>query len=55
MLNKLRGRIDELSKNFKKEIEPIKKNQSEMKNKMKNTLQGINIRLDKAEDQTSNL
>ena len=34
MLNELRGRIDELGENFnsmKKDMEPIKKNQSEMK------------------------
>ena len=31
MLNECRGRVDELSENFYKEIENIKKNQSEMK------------------------
>ena len=41
MLNKLRGRVDELSENFNKEIgniktklENIKKNQTKMKNKL---------------------
>ena len=32
MLNKFSGRVDELSENFNKEIEHIKKNQSEIKN-----------------------
>ena len=63
ILNELRRRVDELSENFIKEIgniiievESIEKNQSEMKNiltEMKNTLQGINNRVDEAEDQTA--
>ena len=43
---------------MKIEIENIKKNYTEMKNtwtKMNNTLEGINIRVDEAEDWTSNL
>ena len=32
VFNELRGRIEEFSGNFNKEIENIKKNQSEMKN-----------------------
>ena len=49
--------MDELSENFSKEIENTKKNQSELKNtiaEMKTTLQGINSRLEDAE-QVSNL
>ena len=43
---------------IKKEIETIKKYQLEIKNtitQMKNTSEGLNIRLDEAEDQISNL
>ena len=59
MLNELRQRIHEISKNFnneivsiKKDTETIKKNQSKMKNKteIKNTLEGNNSRLDEAEN-----
>ena len=45
--------MGELSENFNKEN--IKKNQSELNNiitEMKNTLEGINSRLEDAEDQT---
>lgn len=49
--NELRKRLNELSQNLHKEIEIIKKKQSEIKN----TLDGINSRLDEANDQTSNL
>ena len=55
MLNELRGRVEELSENFNKEIQNIKENQSEMKNtltEIKNTLQGINSGVDEAEDQS---
>ena len=48
MLTELEGKTDECSENFKKELETIKNNQSELRNtitKMKNTLQGINSRL----------
>ena len=61
MLSELRGRVDELSENFNKEIgniktelQNIKKNQPEMKTtltEMKNTLQGINSGVHEAEDQ----
>ena len=60
-LNELRGRADELRENFqsiKKDMETIKKNQLEMKailTVMKNNLQGINCRVDKAENQISDL
>ena len=43
---------------MKKKIETINKNQKEMKNtisEIKNTLQGIMIRLDEAKDQISDL
>ena len=42
---KLERRVDDLSEKFHKEIENIKKNQSELKNiptEMKNSLKGIN-------------
>ena len=61
MLNKLRGRVEKLSENFnndigniKMEVENINTNQLEMKytlTEMKTTLQGINSRVDEAEDQ----
>ena len=58
MLNELKGRVEERSENFNKEVENIKvaianikKNQSEMKN----TLGGINSKLDETEDRISNL
>ena len=43
---------------MKKDIEPIKRNQLEIKNatsEINDTLQGINSRLDEAEDQISDL
>ena len=52
-LNKLRRGIEGLSDNFNREIENTKKNQSGMKNtitEMNNKLEGIKIKLDKAED-----
>ena len=52
MLNRLRGKIDELSENFNKETENIFK-RSELKNtiiEIKNTLEGLNSRLDDAQD-----
>ena len=45
MLAELRRRMDELSENFNKEIENIKRNQSELRStitEMKNTQEGIN-------------
>ena len=64
MLKEFRGRVDEHSKNFNKEIENIKTeteniigNQSEMKNtisEMTRTLEGIN-RVDVMEDQISDI
>nr|KAF6418896.1 hypothetical protein HJG63_008894 [Rousettus aegyptiacus] len=63
-LNKLKGRVKELSEDFNKEIENIKmktqnikRNQSEMKNTITemNILGGINSRLDEAEDRISDL
>lgn len=44
---KLMTRVDELSKNFNKEVENIHKNQTELKNtitKMKNRLLGLKSR-----------
>ena len=57
MLNELRGRVDEYSEHFNKEIENIKMEientyKTEMKNTItRNTLGGINSILDEAEDQ----
>ena len=50
--NWIRKRIDEHSENFNKELENIKKNQSELNNKIterkkKNSLEEVNIRLEK--------
>ena len=53
MLNELRGRLQALGENFKKEMESIKQYQSEIMNKIteiKNTLLAVNNRLDEAED-----
>ena len=65
MFSGIRGRVDELSENFNKEIESIKievenikKNQSEQKNaitEMKNTLEGVDSRLDKVKDRINDL
>ena len=63
LLKELRGRIDELSENFNKEIKTKMEmknttgSQSEMKNtisKMKNILERTN-RVNETEDQTSNI
>ena len=53
MVAKLRKRIEEHSDNFNKDLEYIRKNQTEMKNtktEMKNTLEGINSRLNDTEE-----
>ena len=53
MFTELRRRMDELSVNFNKVIENIKNNQLELNNTiidMKNTLQGINRRLEDVEE-----
>ena len=58
MLNECRGRVDELSENFNKEMGNIKKNHSEIKNiltELKTTLQGINRDRDETEDRIRNL
>ena len=50
--------MEDLSKTFNKEIENIKKNQSEMKNsitKIQNTLEQIDSRLQEAEKLSSDL
>ena len=52
----LRRRMDEHSENFSKELENIKKNQSELKNTItenKNSQERINSRLDDTEEQIS--
>ena len=60
MLTEL-GKIDKYSENFSKELENLKKNQSDLKNiiieiKKKNTLEGINIlRLGDTKECESNL
>ena len=54
MLIDLGRRIDSHSENFKKELENIIKNQSELKNiimEMKNSPDGINSRVDNTEEQ----
>ena len=58
MLTEFEKRVDEHSKNFNKELEHIKKNQSEMKNtiiEMKSILKGINRRLGDTEECISDL
>ena len=57
MVSELMGNIEELNESLHKEIEIIKKNQSEMNTKieMEYTLDKINSRLDKAEKRISNL
>ena len=53
MVAKLRKRIEEHSDNFNKDLEYIRKNQSELKNiitETKNTLEGINSRLGDTEE-----
>lgn len=56
MFTRLQRRLGELSENCIKEIENMKKNQSELKNitELKTTLEGIN-RLGDAEEHISNL
>lgn len=54
MITQLRRRVDELTKNFNKDIRTIKKNQSELKNtitEMKNKPERIN-KLKDAEENT---
>ena len=53
MLTKLR-RMEELSETFNKEVENIRKNQSQLKNEIKRTLDRINSRLDDTEEWISN-
>ena len=55
MLIKYGRRIDEHSKNFSKEIENIRKYQTEVITEMKNTLEGFNSRLDDVEEPVSEL
>ena len=53
MLNELRGRMDEHSEKFNKELGNIKMNQTELKNtitEIKNTLGRINSRLHDTEE-----
>ena len=57
MLTDLGRRIGEHSKNFNKELENTKKNQSELKNtirEMKNSLEGINSRVSDTENGSVN-
>ena len=54
MLTELGRRTEQHAKNFNKDLEDIRKNQSELKNtviEMKNMLEGINNRLDDTEEQ----
>ena len=56
MLTELERRLDEHSDNFNKELENIKKNQSELRNKiieMKSALEGINSRVGDTEEHIS--
>ena len=55
MLIKYGRRIDEQSKNFSKEIENIRKYQTEVITEMKNTLEGFSSRLDDVEEPISEL
>ena len=58
MLSELEKRTDEHSENFNEKLENREKNQSELKNKimeMKNSLEGINSRVDDTEEWISNL
>ena len=58
MLTDLGTRMDELSENINKELENIKRNQSEMKNTIletKNLLEGLNSRVDHTEEWISEL
>lgn len=57
-LKKDERRIDEMRRNFNKQLENTKKNQSEFQatiTEVKNTLQRINYRLDEAENHISDL
>ena len=47
--------MDEQSKNFSKEIENIRKYQTEVITEMKNALEGFNSRLDDVEEPISEL
>ena len=58
MHSELRRRMNELSENCNKEVKNIKKNQLDLKTittEMKNTLAGINSRLEDADEWISNL
>ena len=58
MTTELGKRIDEYSENFNKELENVKKNQSQLKNaitEIKITLKRIKSRLDDREECTSNV
>ena len=55
MLIKYGRRMDEQSKNFSKEIENIRKYQTEVITEMKNALEGFNSRLDDVEEPISEL
>lgn len=55
MLANLGKRINELSENFNKEIENIRKYQTEVITEMKNTLEGFSSRLDDVEEPISEL
>ena len=55
MLIKYGRRIDEQSKNFSKEIENIRKYQTDVITEMKNTLEGFSSRLDDVEEPISEL
>ena len=50
MLTELRRRMNEHNENFNKETENIRKNQTEIINELKNTLEGFNSRLDEVEE-----
>lgn len=58
MINKLRGRTDDLSENLQKETESLKKKKSEMQNirtEINNILHGLHNRFYEAEGQIRNL
>ena len=55
MLTDLRRRMVEHSKNFNKEIENVKKSETEVITEMQNTLEGFYSRMDETEEQISEL
>ena len=58
MIQNLRNRIEKIPETFNKDLEELKSKQTVMNNtitEIKNTLEGINIRITEAEEQVSDL